>query len=152
MRSHRDGHGHHRGYLIDFPTSGGKFTQVDHTADKWNENGVHPLEALEDLRDLLEEVAVFFLFGCGAPLHVDAEHMREDGHAKMERYAAEEYSEHGHPLEVLEQGGPETLFAQSVSDDGKTQVTHEREDHDKRKENVPGLHVKLVQVAVKPSY
>ena len=46
------------------------------------------LESLSDFRDLDEEVRGFYFFGGGAPNHVVAEHVRENGGGDVEREAA----------------------------------------------------------------
>ena len=59
------------------------------------------LEFLDDGRNLLEEGCVGRFFGSGAPSHVDAEQMAQDGLRDVDGDAAEEGREDEEPLEVL---------------------------------------------------
>ena len=63
------------------------------------------LELLHDLGHLLEEGRVFGFFAGGAPRHVDAEHVRQDGLGDVQADAAEEDHKERDPGEVLEQRG-----------------------------------------------
>ena len=75
---------HSRSEASNFPTSGREASEEDHDADERNGARIHPLEALEDLRHLLEEVAVLGLLRRGTPFHVDAEHVGEERQIEME--------------------------------------------------------------------
>lgn len=79
MRHDHDGQRDDSNRLRNLPTPGGKRTEVDHATDDGQERSIHPLETLEDLGHLLEEIRVSFLLGCRAPGQLDAEHVREDG-------------------------------------------------------------------------
>lgn len=59
--------------VINPPVRMGKGTQVDHATNDNDNEEVHPLESLENLRQLLEEIRVLLLLGSCTPLHVDVE-------------------------------------------------------------------------------
>lgn len=61
-------------------------------------------EHLQDFGDLLEEVRVLLLLGCGSPLHVDMEQMCQQSKADMERQPTEEDRHERSPHEVLDEG------------------------------------------------
>lgn len=128
-----------------------EFSEVDHAADHGDGEDVHPLEALEDLGHLLEEVTCNGFLGGGSPLHVDAEHVGAESEEEMETDAAEEDGEHGHPHEVLEKSAEERLLAETVTEDSETDVSKTREDDEKSDENLPRFDVERVNVAVLPS-
>lgn len=136
----------------NIPTPWRKTAQVNHTTNARHDEQIHPLKALEDLRHLLEEIRRLGFLGSSAPLHVDAEHVREESEEDVEGDAAEEDGEHGHPLEVLDQGGEEGFFAETVAEDGKTDVAGTGEDDEERDEDTPGFDVEFVDVAVVPAY
>ena len=59
-------------------------------------------ESLCNFRDFDEEIGGFDFFGGGAPGHVVAEHVGEDGGGDVEGEAAEEDGEEEGPFEVEE--------------------------------------------------
>lgn len=146
-----DGQRHDGRDDVDLVSGRCVFAEVDHAADHGDGEGVHPLEALEDLGHLLEEVTGDGLLGGGAPLHVDAEHVRAEGEEEVETDAAEEDGEHGHPHEVLEEGAEERLLAETVTKDGETDVSETGEDDEEGDENLPRFDVEGVDVPVLPS-
>jgi hypothetical protein len=101
MANDSNGHGDNSRNPLDIPAPGRRSPQVNHDAGNDGQKQVHPLEVLEDLRDLLEEVRILLLLGGRAPLHVNVQEMGEDGAVQVERQPAEEDGEHGHPFEVL---------------------------------------------------
>lgn len=94
-------HWHTRSEPLDIPTVGSEATKIDHAADHWNHQHVHPLETRKDLWQLLEEIRVILLFGRSTPIHINAEHVRKDGHQDVKREPTKEDDEEGHPLEIL---------------------------------------------------
>ena len=137
MRSQHNSERNSSRWPGDLPTPWREAAQVDHAADARHDEHVHPLEVLEDLGDLLEEIRGFGFLGGGAPLHVDAEHVSEQREEDVEGDAAEEDGEHGHPLEVLGQGAEERLLAETVAEDGQADVTGAGEDDEQRDEDTP---------------
>ena len=103
MTGEVDSKRHRRGEALDLPPSWRKATEENHDAHQRDDAHVHPLEALEDLRHLLEEVAVLRLLGRGAPLHVNAEHVGQERQVQVEGEPAEEDGKQRHPGEVFDQ-------------------------------------------------
>lgn len=85
-----------RDKLINIPTPRNElcFRHNDHSGNSRKTHADRILERLKDFRDLDEEVGEFDFFRCGAPGHVDAEHVAEKCLRDMEGHAAEEEDEH----------------------------------------------------------
>lgn len=105
-------------------------------------------------------------------MHIDAEHVCEDGLRDVEGNAAEEDDKHEEPLEVFENcklqvsnRGPEeaklrsqrigiltcsqkALLSNTVPLDGQSKITDKTEDDNDGQPNLPGLSVPLVQVTI----
>jgi hypothetical protein len=84
MRADHHRHRRDRSETFDLPSVRSEVAQVDHPADQWDHQQIHPLEALEDLGQLLEEIGVILLLSGGTPVHVDTEHMGQKSHTEME--------------------------------------------------------------------
>jgi hypothetical protein len=151
MTPHHNRHRHHGCNPLNAPTCRRKCAQINHTPDNHKHEHVHPLEALEDLRDLLEEVGCLGFLGRCAPFHVDAEHVCAESEEEMERDAAEEDGEHGHPFEVLNKGCEERFLAETVPEDSQADVAEAGEDNEECDEDAPGFYVEGVNVAVVPA-
>lgn len=136
---------------LDFPPPRRKTTEENHDTNERDDTHVHPLEALEDLRHLLKEIAILRLLSRSTPFHVDAEHMRQKRQVQMERQPAEEDGKQRHPGEVLDQRGEELLLTQTMAQHREGDVADAREDDDEAEEDAPGLHVEFVDVAVVPA-
>ena len=76
--------------------------QEDHAGNPRQCKEHAKLESLSDFRDLDKEVRRFYFFGGGAPSHVVAEHMGENGGGDVEGEAAEEDGEKKGPFEIEE--------------------------------------------------
>lgn len=135
MGDNGDSHGNSGRETINLPSVGSEATQVDHATDHGNHDHEHPFEAVEDLGHLNEEVRVLLLLSGGSPVHVNGEHVRTDGHGDVERETTEEDDEEWHPSEVLQKRREQSLFAEAVSENGKSDVGHGVEDDDEREED-----------------
>jgi len=109
------------------------------------------LEFAEDGGDLLEERGGRCFFGGGAPGHVDAAQVADDGLGDVHGHAAEEGREEEQPLEVLEEAGHETAGFGAVADDGETDGAKGLEDDDDAEVDLEGVDVVLVEMAVEPA-
>jgi hypothetical protein len=67
------------------------------------------LELLDDCRNLLKERGIGRFFGGGAPGHVDAKKMAEDGLGDVDGNTAKEGSQDEEPSQVLEYYGQSAL-------------------------------------------
>jgi hypothetical protein len=139
VRRQQDRERHDGGQVGDLPAPGGGGTEIDHPADQGQDAGVHPLEIAEDLGYLLEEVRVVLFLGGGAPLHVDAEHVREDRQVEVEGQAAEEDREQAQPFEVLEERRQKAFLSQAVPHDREADVAQPGEDNQETQEDCRGI-------------
>ena len=80
-------------------------SQEDHAGDAEEGEDHAEFELAGDLGDLEEEVGGFDFLGRGAPGHVVAEHVGEEGGRDVEAEAAEEDAEEEGPFEVEEDCG-----------------------------------------------
>lgn len=78
----------------------GRQSQKDHPRDTNQRKEHAEFEALRDFGDFDEEIRGFDFFGRGAPGHVVAEHVGEEGGGDVEGEAAEEDAEEEGPFEV----------------------------------------------------
>lgn len=74
--------------------------QEDHAGNSCQCKKHAKLESLSDFRDFDKEIRGFYFFGGGAPSHVVAEHVREDGGGDVEGEAAEEDGKKEGPFEI----------------------------------------------------
>ena len=116
-----------------------------------NADGKRELEPLDDARNLLEECDIFRFLGRGAPRHVDAEHVREDGLRDVHGDATEEDRQERDPGEVLQEGGEERFLADAVTKDGESDVSERGEDADDGEEDAEAVDVVVVEVAIEPA-
>ena len=135
----------------DLPEVGHEAGEHDHHGGGAEDEDEGALELCQDLGHLLEEGGVLGLLGGGAPAHVDADHMADDGLADVEADAAEEDAEQRDPLEVLEDGGGQALLADAVAEDGEGEVAEGGEDEDEGEVDLEGVEVVVVQEAVEPA-
>lgn len=70
----------------------------------------------------------------------------------MEGDAEEEDAEHRYPFKILQQRTKETPLIKPVSQNGEADVAREGEDNEQGEQDIPGLHVKSVEVALEPAY
>ena len=64
--------------IADVPAVRSEGAQVDHSAHQDNKNDIHPLEVPHNAVQPNPEPTGLEFFGCGRPLHVDAEEMAQD--------------------------------------------------------------------------
>ena len=69
----------------------------------------------------------------------------------MKGEATEEDCEHKCPFKILEKRIEERTFADTVSHDGKCDVTETIEDDDDTEPHLPGVNIVLFQVTVEPA-
>lgn len=69
----------------------------------------------------------------------------------MEGDASKENGEHRHPLEILHQGCDQTLLAKTIPQDRETNIPQSREHNEEGNEDLPGIDVELVDIAVVPA-
>ena len=151
MESQVDRQRHNRSIIRNRPVRVRESSQVNHTANDQENEDVHPLERLEDLGQLLEEVGVLLLLGGGAPLHVDVEEVGQQRERDVEGDAAEEAGHQRRPLEVLDQAAEEGAFAGAVAEEGEGDVAEQVEDYDQGEQDVPAGQVALGQVFEEPA-
>lgn len=115
MRKDNRGERPYRDEQPDLPKVRHEMRQHDHHGGRREAEEQGPLELLQNLGHLLEEGGVLGLLGGGAPGHVDAEHVADDGLGDVQADAAEEDGEDGDPAQVLEDGADEVLLADAVA-------------------------------------
>jgi hypothetical protein len=107
-----------------------------------------PFELLADMAHSLEESNVFDFFGCASPLHIDAEEMRKEGLADVQRNTTEEDCKHGYPFEVLAKCLENVAIFDTVAQDAEGYITDEREDEDDGDVNFEAVDVVVIEPAV----
>ena len=95
--------------------------KYDHHGNHGNAPDKRHLELSDDGRDLLEKRSIGRLLGGGAPGHVDAKEMAEDGLGDVDGNAAEEGCQNEEPFGVLEYCEWLALYAMSGRN-GKTNM------------------------------
>lgn len=76
--------------------------KYDHHGNHGNTPDKRHLELSDDSWNLLEKRGIGCLLGCGAPGHVDAKEMAEDGLGDVDGNAAEEGGQNEEPFGVFE--------------------------------------------------
>jgi hypothetical protein len=98
------------GEALDLPVVGYHVTQRsnarkdNHACDHDQAEDEGELEAAEDGGDLVEEGRTRCFLGCGAPTHIDGQHVRGDGLEDVKRDAAEEDGQEGQPGQIFDEG------------------------------------------------
>ena len=97
-----DGEREHGREIPDLPLEREYEGAADHDGGAGEAEEEGPFETRDDVGDFLAEMHLLDLLGRRAPVHVDAEEVRQDGLREMQREAAEEDGKHGDPLEVVD--------------------------------------------------
>ena len=137
---------------IDPPENRYEPRQNNHHSSRERAERQRPLEVLQNLRDLDEEIRVFGFLARGAPHHLDGEHVGDDGLADVQRDAAEEDGEEGDPADVFPEGGEEAIFAGAVAQDGEGDVAADVEDGDDGEVDLEAVEVVVIEGTVEPAH
>jgi hypothetical protein len=137
--------------LSDLPVPGQCNSADNHTGSHDDAENESVLEVLDDLADFLEESRVFGFLAGGAPVHFNAEHVRQEGLRQMHGETAEEDGHHGDPHEVGDESAEQVLLVGTVAKDGEGDVTETGENDKDGEVDLERIQVVLVLVRVVPA-